>query len=65
MNGDNKIAVMGMLERDVSQVRAKVIPDVNRETLQDEILNHIDTIVHVYTDSAYGYDRLKAPRLRA
>src|ERR1700691_636763 len=34
-----KAVVMGMLERDVRKVRAKVIPDVTRETLQNEILN--------------------------
>ena len=29
---------MGMLDRDVRKVRAKVIPNVKRETLQKEIL---------------------------
>ncbi len=54
-----KAVVMGMLERDVRKVRAKVIPDVTRETLQNEILNQIEKKSTVYTDAATGYDRLK------
>ncbi|MGO8710305.1 MAG: IS1595 family transposase [Terracidiphilus sp.] len=54
-----KAVVMGMLERDVRRVRAKVIPDVTRETLQNEILNQIEKKSTVYTDKATGYDRLK------
>ena len=54
-----KAVVMGMLERDVRKVRAKVIPDVTRETLQNEILNQIEEKSTVYTDAATGYDRLK------
>ena len=41
MNGRNKIVVMGMLDRDARKVRAKVVPNVRRETLQNEILNSI------------------------
>jgi transposase-like protein len=55
-----KAVVMGMLERDVRRVRAKVIPDVTRETLQNEILRQIEKKSTVYTDGATGYDRLKA-----
>ena len=51
---------MGMLERDMRKVRAKVIPDVTRETLQNEILNQIEKKSTVYTDKATGYDRLAA-----
>ncbi|MGB8028518.1 MAG: IS1595 family transposase [Terracidiphilus sp.] len=54
-----KAVVMGMLERDMRRVRAKVIPDVSRETLQNEILNQIEQKSTVYTDAAAGYDRLK------
>ena len=31
---DNKTAVMGMLNRQTREVRAKVIPNIKRETLQ-------------------------------
>jgi transposase-like protein len=34
-----KVPVMGMLDRDSRQVRAKVVPNVKRETLQNEILS--------------------------
>ncbi len=53
-----KAIVMGMLERDTRKVRARVIPNVKRETLQNEILNEIDHNATVYTDSAVGYDDL-------
>jgi len=56
----NKAVVMGMLEREARRVRAKVIPDVSRETLQNEILNAVERKATVYTDKATGYDRLKA-----
>jgi len=35
-NARSKIPVMGMLDRELRQVRAKVIPNVKRETLQTE-----------------------------
>jgi transposase-like protein len=56
--GDHKVAVMGMLDRETRQVRAKLIPDVTRETLQNEILREIDRGATVYTDGATGYDNL-------
>lgn len=55
---DNKTVVMGMLDRETRQVRAKLIPDVTRETLQNEILREIDRGATVYTDRATGYDNL-------
>lgn len=55
-----KAVVMGMLERDVRKVRAMVIPDVSRLTLQSEILKNIDQKSIVYTDKATGYDHLAA-----
>ena len=54
----NKTVVMGMRDRETRQVRAKVIPDVNRETLQNEILDNIEKKSTVYTDAASGYYRL-------
>jgi transposase-like protein len=54
------VPVMGMLDRDARQVRAKVIPNVKRETLQNEILNQIEKKSTVYTDGWVGYDKLKA-----
>ena len=45
-----KVVVVGMLDRDSRQVRAKVVPNVKRETLQNEILNTIEHKATVYTD---------------
>lgn len=55
----HKTAVMGMLDRETRQVRAKVIPRVSRELLQNEILSHIERKATVYTDNAMGYVGLK------
>ncbi len=55
-----KTPVMGMLDRELRQVRAKVVPNVRRETLQNEILSQIEKGSKVYTDSAPAYDLLKA-----
>jgi transposase-like protein len=56
MNGRNKVLVMGMLDRDARKVRAKMIPNIRRETLQNEILSEIEKKSTVYTDSAPAYD---------
>ena len=40
-HGDDKAIVMGLLERNSRKVRTKVIPNVRRDVLQAEILNHI------------------------
>ncbi len=38
---ERKTIVMGMLDRESRQIRAKVIPNAKRETLQAEILNNV------------------------
>ena len=53
-----KTIVMGMLNRETRQIRAKVIPNVKRETLQAEILENIGFNAHVFTDGHVGYDGL-------
>ena len=59
LNGAHgKAVVMGMLDRESRQVRARVVPNVKRETLQNEILNQIEGGSKVYTDRAVGYDNL-------
>jgi len=54
-----KAIVMGMLERETRQVRAKVIPDVSREVLQREILDQLQSGSKVFTDAHKGYVGLK------
>jgi transposase-like protein len=53
-----KAIVIGLLDRDLRQVRAKVIPDVKRETLQAEVMREVKYGSHVYTDEHVGYDHL-------
>lgn len=61
LKGDhmNKTIVMGMLDRSLREVRAKVIPNVKRETLQNEILNAVCPDSKVYTDEWVGYKSLR------
>ena len=54
------VPVMGMLDRELRQVRAKVVPNVKREVLQNEILKNIEKKATVYTDGWASYDTLKA-----
>jgi transposase-like protein len=55
-----KTAVMGLLDRDMRQVRAKVVPNVKRETLQSEILREVSPGSAVYTDEWSGYGEMRA-----
>jgi transposase-like protein len=55
-----KTAIMGMFDRNSREVRAKVVPNTRRETLQTEILNGINHGSRIYTDEAVAYDTLKA-----
>lgn len=50
---------MGILDRGTRQVRTKVIPDVERKTLQEEILAAIEKKSTVYTDRWAGYKSLE------
>jgi transposase-like protein len=54
-----KTIVMGMLDRDERKVRASVVPNVKRETLQAEILNNVKFGSPVYSDDAVPYDNLR------
>ena len=42
---EGKAVVQGILDRTARQVRAKVMPDVKRETLQAEILKQVLSVV--------------------
>lgn len=60
MNGEKfraigKTAVMGMLDRNLRQVRAFVIPDIKRATLQEKVLSNIKGGSEVITDDFPGY----------
>jgi len=53
-----KAVVMGLLDRELRQVRAKVVPNVKREILQNEVLREVRRGSKVYTDEHVGYDHL-------
>jgi len=53
-----KTIVMGMLDREIRQVRATVVPNVKRETLQAQILKNVKYGSNVMTDEWVGYDHL-------
>lgn len=55
-----KTAVVGLLDRDTRQVRAKVIPNVKREVLQDAILSNVVGAGTVFTDGMNSYNNLPA-----
>jgi len=55
-----KTVVMGLLDRELRQVRAKVVPNVKRETLQNEVLREVKYGSKVYTDEHVGYDDLRS-----
>jgi transposase-like protein len=59
VNPDRKTPVIGMLDRGSREVRAKVIPNAKRETLQKEILEQVGFGSTVYTDGWKGYNGLK------
>lgn len=48
-----------ILDRDMRQVRAKVMPDISRKTLQDEVLKNVKYGSTVYSDSCIAYDQLR------
>jgi transposase-like protein len=54
----NKTIVQGMFDRELRKVRATVVPNVKRETLQNEVLKNVKHGSTVYTDEAVGYDNL-------
>ena len=50
-----KTIVAGLLDRDARKVRASVVPDVKRETLQNNILQNVKHGSTVYSDDAIAY----------
>ncbi|HYM77332.1 MAG TPA: IS1595 family transposase [Candidatus Dormibacteraeota bacterium] len=54
----SKTAVFGILDRGLRQVRANVVPNVKRETLQNAILDNVEHGSTVYTDAGVGFDNL-------
>ena len=57
-DGTGRTIVQGILDREARQIRAKVMPNMKRETLQTEVLRNVKYGSAVYTDSLIAYDRL-------
>lgn len=55
----HKTAVIGMIDRGSRQIRAKVVPNVRRDTLQAEILSTVKPGSKVFTDQAVTYTSLQ------
>src|SRR5271166_5779873 len=53
--GIGKTAVAGILDRETRRVRAKVVPNIRRDTLQAAILNSIAPGSKLYTDDSGSY----------
>jgi ISXO2-like transposase domain len=53
-----KTPVQGFLDRESRTVRAHVLPNMRRESLQREILNQIDGGAKLMTDDAFAYGEL-------
>jgi transposase-like protein len=53
-----KTVVVGMFDRENRKIRTKIVPNVKRETLQDEILKNVKHGSAIYTDNAVAYDNL-------
>jgi transposase-like protein len=51
-----KIAVQGLVDRELRQVRVNVLPDVKRDTLQNAIFREVKHGSKIYTDNAVAYE---------
>jgi transposase-like protein len=57
--GKDKTAVLGMIERG-GKVRAEVVPDVKRKTIQPRVRESVEPGAAVYTDALNSYSGLEA-----
>jgi transposase-like protein len=58
--GFNKAIVHGLLDRDLRQVRAAVVPNARRDTLQNAILKNVKHGSKVFSDEAIAYNELQS-----
>jgi transposase-like protein len=55
----SKTVVMGVKDRESSEVRATVLPFAGREPMQAMVHQHVQPETTMYTDAHVGYDHLK------
>jgi transposase-like protein len=53
-----KTVVHGLLDRELREVRAKVIPNMRREAIQEAVLSQVAPSARLYTDESQAYDSL-------
>lgn len=58
--GTKKVPVFGMLDREARQVRAHVLPQVNREVLMNAILANVEKGSTIHSDGAADYKALSS-----
>ena len=56
---DKKVPVVGVLDRETRQIRAKVVPNVKMENVARMVLENVGRKSAVYTDGWTGYQNLK------
>jgi transposase-like protein len=64
LSGDTRLigktAVMGLFDRDARKIRATVVPNTKRQTLQAEILRQVEEGSEMHTDESTSYMGLTA-----
>ena len=58
-NVDDKVIVMGVLDRDKRQVRTQIIPDRRRDTLHPIVKDNVAAGSSLYSDELWGYTGLE------
>ncbi len=53
-----KVIVMGMLDRTDRQIRTEIVPNIDRDTLQAQVLSNVKYGTKVYSDQSTAYSRL-------
>ncbi len=53
-----KTIVMGMLDRAQRKVRAEIVPNTSRQTLQSMVLKNVRYGTNLFTDESRSYKRL-------
>ncbi len=54
-----KAVVIGLLDRQRREIRAKVVPNTERITLQNEVLREVKYGSRVFSDNSVAYDKLR------
>jgi hypothetical protein len=53
-----KVIVMGLLDRNARQIRTEIVPNIDRDTLQAQVLRNVKYGSNVYSDASTSYSHL-------